>query len=93
MLIVAIIHLLLKHNYIHDVCCQKNTYKIRRKYVVLASAVDWILRCGCGTQKNECRWMQMKGRGLTTLNDWRRPAYITKEKSDVSLEGQDISFW
>lgn len=33
-----------------------------------------------------------KGLGLSGLNDWRGPAHITRERSDVSLEDPVIVF-
>lgn len=31
--------------------------------------------------------------GLNWLNDWRSPAYVTREKSDVSPENPVMTFW
>ncbi len=31
--------------------------------------------------------VSMKGRGLSALNDWRSPAYVTREKSVIFTRG------
>lgn len=55
-------------------------------------SIHWLIGLD-GGRSESLQLIVRKGRGLNGINDWRSPKYISREKSDVSLEEQVMTLF